>query len=384
MDKTLSYRHALRFSVGVKQARACRIQPIFLPFAGCPQRCVFCAQDKQTGHNCLSDEKKLFNFLLSTHQILTNIPTSRPTFEDKEHFCAQNSVAPHPLLDTFHHSTLSKPPELAFYGGTFTALAPIMLEQCLDFYTRMHQENIVSCGRCSTRPDAVSPQELQPLSDAGLDLVELGVQSFDNAALQQSQRGYTSEQAWQGCQNVKEAGLKLGIQLLPGMPGVSPEIFLRDVESALSCQPDCLRFYPCLVPDGTQLAKRWRQGTYAPWSLEETVDTLGQGLCMAWKAHVPVLRLSVAPEPSFDATVIAGPRHPALGAMIQAEALLCRVKELVKQFPYQVPELSLPRSCQGYLYGQRSALRPRWEALGFPPARIHFTDEQDAALWASL
>jgi hypothetical protein len=33
---------------------------------------------------------------------------------------------------------------------------------------------------------------------------------------------------------------------------------------------------------------------------------------------VPVIRLSVAPEPAFDSAVLAGPRHPALGALIQA------------------------------------------------------------------
>ena len=76
----------------------------------------------------------------------------------------------------------------------------------------------------------------------GIDLVELGIQSFDDKALSLSRRGYTGKDAEAGCLAVTEAGLRLGIQLLPGMPGSSPDIFLADVRKALSLSPACLRF----------------------------------------------------------------------------------------------------------------------------------------------
>lgn len=400
MEKALVYRHILTFPVGFKQARASRILPVFLPFAGCPQRCVFCAQDKQTGTKPGDDKKNLFQILASIYHSLAdfnnnNVPELATITSKYSAFGGENAThgvgrdylwlpqtCP-PSLSPVVSKTSAELPELAFYGGTFTALPTPLLQQCLNFYHTLHEQGLVSCCRCSTRPDAVSEGVLNLIQKSGLDLVELGIQSFDDAALLSSQRGYSAQQAWQGCLRVKEAGFQLGIQLLPGMPGVTPAIFLRDVEAALSCQPDCLRFYPCLVPEGTALAEAWRRKKYTPWTLEETVVTLSHALQMAWQKRVPVLRLSVAPEASFDTAVLAGPRHPALGAMIQAEALLRTVERLLIQLPPTDISLWLPRSCQGYLYGQGGTLRSRWEMLGFPAERIHFTAEAEARLCAN-
>ena len=81
------------------------------------------------------------------------------------------------------------------------------------------------------------------------------------------------------------------------------------------------------MPEGTVLARWYREGSYRPWTVEETVRTLGAALNMAWQARVPVIRLAVAPEPAFDKALLAGPRHPALGALIQAEALLLAAQD---------------------------------------------------------
>lgn len=271
--------------------------------------------------------------------------------------------------------------ELAFYGGTFTAIPEKERQLCLSFLDQMREEHLVDRARCSTRPDALSPLTLEELRHHGVELVELGIQSFCDDALARSRRGYTGQQALEGCGIVQDAGLQLGIQLLPGMPGCSPEIFLEDTAQALALRPACIRFYPCLVPEGTVLAHWWRSGAYQPWSLEETVHTLGRALAMAWEARIPVIRLSVAPEPSFDAAVLAGPRHPALGALIQAEALLVQTEKALEALGRSPERLELPRSCQGFLYGDKGALKSRWAELGLPPAKICFTDRTEAELF---
>ena len=180
--------------------------------------------------------------------------------------------------------TASRPIELAFYGGTFTALPERLQMECLALAMQAKEKGIVCRVRCSTRPDALRPDRLQALRHAGLDLVELGIQSFHTEALLDVQRGYNGDRAREGCRLIKESGLKLGIQLLPGMPGSTPQRFSEDVEEALAFSPSCLRFYPCLVVDGTPLAERWRMGQYAPWELDTTITTLGKALASAWAA----------------------------------------------------------------------------------------------------
>lgn len=340
----------LTFPVGQSLHRADRIVPVFLPFAGCPRRCVFCAQHQQTGQEGDSET--------GLREAAMRIEASPP----------------------------GRSLELAFYGGTFTSLPPRIREEAFKLYLHGRALGKVRCGRCSTRPDALGEDSgfpaLLSLADKGLDLVELGIQTFDNNALIQSRRGYDADTAIQACRTVRSAGLHLGIQLLPGMPGVTPEVFLKDVDLALELSPDCLRFYPCLVPDGTELADMWKEGRYSPWTEEESIQTLGEGLRRAWTAGVPVIRLSVAPEASFDAVLLAGPRHPALGSLIQAEALLRTTENALRHLNAPPKQLRLPRSCQGYMYGQHGVLRPRWAAMGLPPERIFFTDQEYAVLYS--
>lgn len=333
------------FPVDVRSRRAAAIVPVFLPFSGCPGRCVYCAQDRQTGAHAVR-----------LPVILEEAGRRVEAFSSGD--C-----------------------ELAFYGGTFTALNAYERQICLDFLDRMRECGLVRCARCSTRPDALSGTVLDEVRKHGLSLIELGVQSFDSSALARSRRGYDGKTALQSCRAVRKAGFELGIQLLPGMPGSTPELFLRDVDMALAEEPSCLRFYPCLVPEGTVLARWYREGNYRPWPLDETVDTLGRALASAWTAGVPVIRLAVAPEAAFDTSLLAGPRHPALGAMVQARALLHTVECLMREQGGQAVHLELPARCQGFFYGDRGILRRHWERLGLGKDKVAFTSAACGSLY---
>ena len=350
--KTLpAHERSVSFRIGARQKRAKNVHPVFLPFSGCPMHCVYCVQDRQTG---MEKPKTIADILADVRNDFT-------------------SLTPCDSVQTR---------ELAFYGGTFTALPEEDRRACLALLDELRASGHITHARCSTRPDALSAEILQELKEHGIDLIELGIQSFDSAALSASRRGYDGKTALRACRMVQESGFELGIQLLPGMPGSSPEVFIKDAEMALSLRPSCLRFYPCLVPAGTVLAHWLEEGRYAPWSIEETASTLGRALSRAWKEAVPVIRLSVAPEPAFDASILAGPRHPALGALIQAEALLTSVQKALEEICTPPKALLLPRSCQGFMYGERGALKARWAALGLGPEHIFFTDSEQAEVLA--
>jgi histone acetyltransferase (RNA polymerase elongator complex component) len=310
------------------------VLPVFLPFAGCPARCIFCAQDKQTGVEAPGTENT---------GVARALDALSAALEER----AARQAAP---------------VEVAFFGGSFTAQSERIQEACLASLRPWRERGVVAAARCSTRPDAVYAEQLARLKALGLGAVELGIQSFSSRALSEARRGYTEEQAVKACSLVREAGLTLGVQLMPGMPGVDAATFQADVAQALAMDAAFLRLYPCLVLEGTELARLWRAGAYAPWSLEQTVRELARALSAAGKAGVPVIRMGLPLDGNFVPHILAGPAHPALGAVVQAEALYHYIYDQLAG--RKVAVLRPPRSCQGFFWGVRGAMRERWAALG--------------------
>ena len=341
------------------------VVPVFLPFRGCPVRCVFCAQDVQTGlGDCQRPEGGDQEQTADVHSLLlTARKNLRVLYED------------------------GRPAdELAFYGGTFTALPEDDLTACLNLAREAQQQGWIRSFRCSTRPDRVDAAVLERLSAAGCGVIELGVQSFADSALAASRRGYDGDAARAACAQVRAAGLKLVVQLLPGMPGHRPEDFRDDVPQALAAGAAMLRFYPCLVLEGTGLAAMWREGRYAPWSLEATLEALALGWLMAARAGVPVIRMGLAPEPGLNEAVLAGPVDNELGGRVRGRALLLAVKDALagaahpsasSHAPTSAPlfDLHLPRSVQGFFWGASGELRERWSALGLRSVFFHHKAE---------
>lgn len=335
-----------------------KIFPIFIPFLGCPFRCIFCSQEKQTGTKNTALEQILLN--------------------KKQEFLEFLEKRTYPLID------------IAFYGGTFTALPEKDFFLCLDFFKfckeQAENKGIVLQGRCSTRPDSLDNNHaLTILKEYGINLIELGIQSFNDRVLFASKRGYDSHTAQRACTKVLLNGYELGIQLMAGLPMQDTAVFLADVQKALSLNPHCLRYYPCLVPQGTQLAELYLQGKYQTWNNEETVNIVGEALALAWEKHIPVIRLSVAPEMEFDKTILAGARSPSLGSAIMGKALFLSVQKKIcsKASKDQKIYLNVPKKTQGFLFGEKNILKKEWEKL-FPLKHIHFISSPEKENYAEL
>ena len=322
-----------------------RVLPVFLPHAGCKHQCIFCAQETQTGIARLS--------LRNAWQDLRELLENRARRE-------------------------ALPVEVAFYGGTFTALPHEWPLRFVELAASFKARNVVSAIRCSTRPDAVSPELLERLRDAGLHMVELGVQSFAPRALLASARGYAPEKAAEACRTVRDAGLELGIQLLPGLPGHKPGDFREDVCRTVALRPDLVRLYPCLVLSSAALALIWKHGRYRPWTVERAALLMGSALLMLWRAGIPVGRIGVAQEPGLEENILAGPWHKAMGCMARSAALFHMVCREVKEAQYRTggpPRmLHLPRRYQGEFWGHKGRWRPHYARLGLPQDSLHVWD----------
>ncbi|MBI9111115.1 elongator complex protein 3 [Maridesulfovibrio ferrireducens] len=318
-----------------------RIWPVFMPFMGCPSRCVYCSQERQTGTGAKGLNK--------IYQAIT---------ED---------------IPAFFSNSNRKPLELAFFGGTFTAL-PMEWQQRFLSAAKKHKENgFITKIRCSTRPDFIEFDNLTKLAESGMDMLELGIQSFSAHTLKRSGRNYSPETALKACKTVKKAGLSLGVQLLPGLPGSAKGEFQNDIDRTISIQPDAVRIYPCLTVKGTALEKLYNAGKYKPWSLPRTEEELSFALLRLWNKKIHVIRLGVASEDGFQDNIVAGPVHPALGQLVRSKALYLFIRSRLPLLNSEVKQVVVPSKYSGEFWGHKGTLKPLYSRLNITPDKVRFS-----------
>lgn len=263
-----------------------KILPIFIPNAGCPGDCVFCDQSINSG------------------------VAHPPSLEDVEGL----------LAATLKKNRLD---QVAFFGGSFTALPGALQDGYLATVRPYIESGTVSGIRISTRPDCIDPDCVDRLCNSGVETVELGCQSFSNDVLLASGRGCGADVHAEAVALLRGAGLSVGIQLMPGLPGSTEEEACASLREALKLEPDFLRIYPTLVLSGTRLEALWREGSYLPLSLDRAVDLCADMAHICHLAGVPVLRFGLQASKDLDSgAVLAGPYHPAFGQLVQSRLWL--------------------------------------------------------------
>ncbi len=134
------------------------IIPIFIPHYGCPHQCVFCDQTAITG----------------VRRIIGGSEVAAILAEHRQRVSPGRKV------------------EIAFYGGSFTALpAPVQAELLAPAQAALDRGE-ASAIRVSTRPDAIDGKGVELLLACGVSTVELGAQSLDDRVLAAAERGHTA------------------------------------------------------------------------------------------------------------------------------------------------------------------------------------------------
>jgi hypothetical protein len=211
------------------------------------------------------------------------------------------------------------PIEVAFYGGTFTGLPGDVQESLLNPLQPLLRSGEVVSVRVSTRPDSIDPEAAAFLSGMGVGTVELGVQSMDEGVLSLAGRGHTASHTVTACRILKEAGMKVGIQLMPGLPGDDKDKALASMDRVLELNPDFIRIYPALVLSGTRLAELYKSGEYIPLDLEEAVLLCKVMLHRAIASGVRVIRIGLQATAELErGAVLAGPYHPAFRQLVES------------------------------------------------------------------
>lgn len=213
-----------------------------------------------------------------------------------------------------------KAKQIAFYGGSFTALELGFRNSLMDGFRQIADE--LTTFRISTHPLYIDSERLDWCAHRRIRTIELGIQDFHTDVLLRTGRGYTGEQALKAANLVLSHGFELGVQLMPGLPGWTEQSILCNHQVLAELKPRYLRLYPLIVIRETALAGLFQQGKYLPLTLEEAVRQCADYFPLAVEHGISIIKVGL-PSNLDPAEVLAGPWHPAFGEFVKAE-LLCR------------------------------------------------------------
>lgn len=305
---------------------------VFVPHIGCPNQCSFCNQNTITGEKV------------------------SPTKDD---------VARAVETATAHPSYNPSNTELAFFGGSFTAIEKDYMCELLDVGYSYVKKGVVSGIRISTRPDAITPEILELLKSKGVTAIELGCQSLDDEVLKLNHRGHTALDVENASALIKQYGFSLGLQMMTGLYGDTDEKALKTAKKIIEFGADTVRIYPTLLLKGTYLHSLYEKGEYAPQSLEQAVELVAELLILFEASKVKVIRVGLHTV-EVDGFV-SGPWHPAFGELAKSKVLLKKVLKIIKDknIPKGNIEISLPKSKVSAMIGQKRSNVLTLEKMGY-------------------
>ena len=266
---------------------------IFVPHAGCPNQCSFCDQRSISG---------------------TQNP---PTAEEVSALC-----------DEFLPKEKGDDYEIAFFGGSFTAIDREYMLQLLKAAYPFVQQGRAAGIRISTRPDCISEEILDILKQYGVTSIELGAQSMQDDVLKMNLRGHTAEDVEKASVLIKQYGFSLGLQMMTGLYGQKNymEYALDTAQKFVALQPDTVRIYPTVTLKNTLLEQKFLSGEYIPPALSETVEICAQLMDIFEEKGIRIIKMGLHADTGLEGKIVAGPYHPAFRELCISQRFLCRIK----------------------------------------------------------
>ncbi len=266
------------------------IIPVFIPHEGCRFRCVFCDQRAVTGNHA---------------------PPIKP-----------DSIRETVRIYREANPRRQGEPELAFFGGSFTALDQCRQEELLAVGKELIDAGLIQSIRVSTRPDVIDEPVMDRLIRFGVRTVEIGVQSMDDSVLVRSRRGHAASDTVRAARILKRRSVPWIAQIMPGLPGDTHGTITQTAQRVADLSPDGVRIYPALVISGTEMEKMYGSGRYTPLSMEQAVRVVKMMVEIFEARSIPIIRIGLCPSADLESRVVAGPYHPAFGSLVYEAMLL--------------------------------------------------------------
>jgi len=283
------------------------IIPIFIPHQGCPNDCVFCNQRNITARTSIP----------GAEAVRATIEKYLPTLTGRG-------------LETI---------EVAFFGGSFTGISMDLQSMYLRVAKEYKDKGLISKIHLSTRPDYINSQILDNLKDYSVDIIELGVQSFDEEVLKLSNRGHGVACVYESASLIQKYGFELGLQLMLGLPGDTLEKDLFSARELVKIGPSIARLYPTIVIKDTQLYEMYLKGDYRPLTQKEAVHITKEMYKIIFNAGINIIRVGLKSTDVINdsdlGAIAGGTFHPAFRQLVEGEIakdmLECQLMEFLSR-----------------------------------------------------
>lgn len=250
---------------------------IFVPHIGCPHLCSFCDQRTISG---------------AQHA---------PSGEEVRSICEK----------ALGEVMSPENTEIAFFGGSFTAIPREYMTELLDAAQDFIGEGKFRGIRISTRPDCIDIPVLNLLKNSGVTAIELGAQSMCDHVLEANERGHSADDVADACQLIRAFGFELGLQMMVGLYRSAPADEMETIEKIVDLSPDTLRIYPTVILENTRLGELFKSGEYKPFSFEKAVEISAAAMVMAESGGIRVIKCGLHASEFVERDMIGGFYHPA-------------------------------------------------------------------------
>jgi len=285
----------------------------------CPGKCIFCPTDARMPKSYLPDE-----------------PGARRGLEHQFDPFDQVTSRLEALTAVGHPTDKI---ELLILGGTWSSYRrdyqAWFVQRCFDALNGVESQTLEEAHSLNedslhrnvglvieTRPDEITPQELDWLRWLGVTKVQIGAQSLDDRILELNQRGHTTAVTLRATALLRAAGFKIVLHWMPNLLGATLDSDRDDFARlwASTAQgggygPDELKIYPCQLLANAELYEVWQRGEYHPYSQQDLVNLIAD-IKPTIPAYCRVNRV-IRDIPSTN--VVAGNKRTSLRMDVQAE-----------------------------------------------------------------
>ncbi len=305
---------------------------LFVPHEGCPNQCSFCNQRAISGKR------------------------TQVTPDDVEKAARTALLNPD-----------SRGGELAFFGGSFTAIERETMLSLLSAAHRFIEDKSFRGIRVSTRPDAIDEEICDILKSYGVTAVELGAQSLDDNVLRLNRRGHTAQDVVRATHLLKKSGFETGLQMMTGLYGSTDSDSIETARRIITLEPDTVRIYPTVVLENTHLCELYKSGEYTPQTVESAAELCATLLELFNEAGIKVIRTGLHSGGDVEGEFVAGAYHPAFKEICESKIYLRKALEFIKAngIPQGKIEICVNPKAVSPMTGQKKANIRQLRELGY-------------------